>query len=156
MIENALEGKNRISSFASDSYASLMWTLFLVFSLFEPGIRYWTPANIPWQRTEADGSRYAVLEGSRDQPGEPFTYAFLLPDGQWVKAHTHTQAARVVVVKGVLLLGEGSTMDQRKVREVKAGEVFFVPANMPHYEGARGETLIIGTGTGLWKTKELE
>lgn len=122
----------------------------------DAGIRVWTPETIVWQRTEPNGGKYAVLEGSRDTPGQPFTYAYLLPDGQWVAGHRHTQAARVVVVKGTLLVGEGAKMDKSKVREIKAGEVFFVPANEPHYEGARGDTLIIGTAVGVWRTTELE
>ncbi|MBY0505110.1 MAG: cupin domain-containing protein [Bryobacteraceae bacterium] len=132
-----------------------MWKLLFLWQLLEP-VRYWTPGSIAWQRVEADGSKYAVLEGSRDEPGKPFTYAFLLPDGQWVKGHTHTQAARVVVVSGTLLLGEGPRLDRGKVREVKAGEVFYVPANVPHFEGARGDTLIIGFAIGNWKTQNLE
>lgn len=130
--------------------------LLLLLLAANPSIRIWTPENIAWQSIESNGAKYAVLEGSRDTPGQPFTYAYLLPDGQWVAGHKHTQAARVIVVKGTLLLGEGAKLDKAKVREIKAGEVFYVPANMPHYEGARGDTLIIGIGTGVWKTTELE
>lgn len=133
-----------------------MIKLLLLFIAADSGIRTWSPADIVWQRTEPNGAKYAVLEGNRDKPGQPFTYAYLLPDSQWVKAHTHTQAARVVVVKGILLLGEGPHLDRSTVREIKAGQAFFVPANWPHYEGARGDTLIIGMATGVWKTKELE
>ena len=70
----------------------------------------WSPAEIRWQQVNPDGSKYAVLEGDRHKAGELFTYAFFLPDGVWVGPHMHSQDARVAVVSGTLLLGEGPRM----------------------------------------------
>jgi len=88
-----------------------------------------------------------VLDGDRDKPGTPFSYAFSMLDGLWVKAHTHTQRAHVTVVRGTLLLGFGRRMD---------GQHFIVRAGVPHYEGTEGETLIIGAALGGWKTRNFE
>jgi quercetin dioxygenase-like cupin family protein len=118
--------------------------------------RIWNPDRIRWQREEEGGARYAVLEGDRERPGEPFTYAFWMPSGLWVKAHTHTQQAHVTVVRGALLLGYGTKMDRSKAERVPAGGFFIVRAGEAHYEGAGGDTLIIGTALGGWKTKMLE
>ena len=116
----------------------------------------WSPDSIRWERTDPDGTKYAVIDGERERPGQPFTYAFWMPDGVWVKAHTHTQQAHVAVVKGTLLLGFGKKMDQQTTKEVKTGEYFIVRAGVPHFEGSRGETLIIGSALGGWKTQTLE
>ncbi|MCX6598322.1 MAG: cupin domain-containing protein [Acidobacteria bacterium] len=116
----------------------------------------WSPDSIRWDRTDPDGTKYAVIDGDRERPGQPFTYAFWMPDGVWVKAHTHTQQAHVAVVKGTLLLGFGKKMDQKATKAVKTGEFFIVRAGVPHFEGSRGETLIIGSALGGWKTTPLE
>lgn len=119
-------------------------------------VKVWRAEEIHWQRVEKDGTKYAVLEGDRDQAGVPFTYAFYMPDGAWVKPHFHSQEARVVVVKGTLLLGEGAVFDKASAKALAAGTTFYVGAKAPHYEGAKGETLIIGVGRGGWKTTNLE
>jgi mannose-6-phosphate isomerase-like protein (cupin superfamily) len=121
-----------------------------------PEKRVWSADQIEWQRIDKDGTKYAVLDGNRDEPGKPFTYAFWMPGGVWVKPHTHTQQAHVVVVKGSIKLGYGTKMDPSKTMELKAGQFFIVRAGEAHFEGSDGECLIIGTALGGWKTKELE
>jgi quercetin dioxygenase-like cupin family protein len=116
----------------------------------------WNPDRIRWQREEEGGAKYAVLDGDREKVGASFSYAFWMPNGHWVKAHTHTQQAHVTVVRGTLLLGFGPKMDKQNVVRVRAGEHFIVRAGVAHYEGAEGETLIIGAALGGWKTTNLE
>ena len=79
-----------------------------------------------------------------------------MPDGVWVKARAHTQQAHVAVVKGTLLLGFGQKMDRQAAQAIKTGRFFIVRAGVPHFEGSRGETLIIGSALGGWKTTTLE
>jgi mannose-6-phosphate isomerase-like protein (cupin superfamily) len=122
----------------------------------EPAKMIWSPEQIQWQRLDADGTKYAVLRGDRDQPGKPFTYAFWMPGGVWVKAHTHTQDAHVAVVRGSIELGFGAKLDKSKAIPIAAGGFFVVPAGVPHFEGSQGECLIIGTALGGWKTANLE
>ncbi len=121
-----------------------------------PKNRVWSADQIEWQRIDKDGTKYAVLDGNRDEAGKPFTYAFWMPGGVWVKPHTHTQQAHVVVVKGNIKLGYGTKMDKAKTMELKAGQFFIVRGGEAHFEGSDGECLIIGTALGGWKTKELE
>lgn len=118
--------------------------------------RQWKLSDITWDKTFADGTKLAILEGPRDVPGKPFTYAFYMPDGVWVKPHWHCADARVFVAKGTLLLGLTAQFDKDQVVEMNAGDYFLAPYRIPHYEGSRGETIIIGTGTGPWCTVELE
>ena len=55
--------------------ASALW------AAHDPANFVWYPDVISWQRADADGPRHAVLDGDRDKPGEPFTYAFGMPGG---------------------------------------------------------------------------
>jgi hypothetical protein len=48
-----------------------------------PAVQTWPPDTIVWQRTDSDGTKWAVLEGDKDAPGKTFTYAFFLPAGHW-------------------------------------------------------------------------
>ncbi len=145
-----------------------LWILFLLFahSLFaqvqisDPlsapvqSPRAWHIDSIAWDTIFVDGSKLAILEGRRDVPGEVFTYAFYLPDGKWVSAHWHCADARVFVASGTLLLGYGERMDKQNIRAYEQGAYLLVPFKVPHFEGARGNTTIIGTGTGPWCTYE--
>jgi quercetin dioxygenase-like cupin family protein len=128
----------------------------LVLSLFQlnPSTlgRFWTPDTIQWQEVNADGTKYALLEGQRDIPGAAFTYAFFVPAGTWDGPHSHTADARVVVVKGRLKLGYGKSLDKTQAREFSVGNYLLVPANAVHFDGAEEDTIIIGTAVGPWKT----
>lgn len=116
----------------------------------------WNASTIKWQRHDPDGTRYAVLDGSRDTPGQPFTYAFYMPGGVWVKPHTHTQQAHVTVVKGSIRIGWGRVFDKAKTHLLHVGDTFIVRAGEAHFEGSDGECVIIGVALGGWKTTELE
>jgi uncharacterized RmlC-like cupin family protein len=122
----------------------------------KPESLIWSPDTIQWQRHDQDGTKYAVLDGSRDTPGQPFTYAFWMPGKIWVKAHHHTQQAHVAVVKGSIELGFGKHLDRKNTVKLHAGQFFIVRAGEPHFEGSDEECLIIGTALGGWKTTELE
>jgi mannose-6-phosphate isomerase-like protein (cupin superfamily) len=112
----------------------------------------WHPDNIPWQEIGADGSKYALLEGRRDQPGVAFTYAFWLPAGFWDAPHWHIADARIFVVSGKLKLAYGTSFDRGKAPSFGPGSCVLVPANAIHYDGGDDDTLIIGTAVGRWAT----
>ena len=118
-------------------------------------IRSWDTRTIHWQRLDPNGAKYAVLEGDRDHPGQTFTYAFWMPDGAWVQPHFHSADARVFVVSGTLLLGQGTALDKSAAKSIPAGSLVLVPAHAPHWEGAKGDTLILGVAQGVWKTTNL-
>jgi quercetin dioxygenase-like cupin family protein len=112
----------------------------------------WNPDTIAWQRTNPDGTRFALLEGVRDHAGVPFTYAFFIPAGVWDGPHSHAAAARVFVAKGALHLGYGAKLDRAKARVFSAGSVLLVPAGAVHFDGSPQDTIIIGTAVGPWST----
>ena len=116
----------------------------------------WTPDDIEWDEQYADGSKLAILEGPRDRPGRDFSYAFFLPDGVWVPGHWHCADARVFVAQGTMLLGLGTAVDESVANEYPQGSYLIVPHREPHFEAAKGDLLIIGTGRGPWCTVETE
>jgi hypothetical protein len=128
----------------------------LAHSAEKPEALVWTPESIRWQTEEYGGAKYSVIDGDRDQPGQPFTYAFWMPAGLWVPAHRHSQQAHVAVMQGALLLGFGEKLEQSKARRIAARQFFIVRAGVAHFEGCAEETLIIGTGLGGWRTTLLQ
>ena len=70
-----------------------------------------------------------------------------MPGGVWVKPHRHAQQVHFVVVKGTIPLGYRAKFDRTKTMEVKAGEA--------HFDRSDGACLIIGTVSGVWKTRSL-
>lgn len=116
----------------------------------------WNTTHLTWQDIGTDGTKYSLLEGSRDQAGSGFTYAFQIPPDFWDMPHWHTADARVVVLRGTLYLGYGDTFDQAKLEAYPAGSVVFVPANAVHFDGSTEETLIVGMAIAPWKTHYLD
>jgi hypothetical protein len=110
----------------------------------------WTPGEIIWQETGEDGTRYALLEGSRG--AGPFSYAFFIPAGFWDAPHWHSQDARVFVVSGALWLGQGRDFDRSTLARHAAGTFLLIPGEMPHFDGSEEDTLIIGVASGPWTT----
>lgn len=112
----------------------------------------WTVESIPWQTSGANGTKYALLEGRRDEAGVPFSYAFFIPAGVWDSPHDHSVTARVFVARGTLKIGYGAAMDKGKATAYPAGSYVVVPATAVHFDGSDEDTLIIGTAIGPWAT----
>jgi hypothetical protein len=112
----------------------------------------WSPASISWDRVNPDGTKFALLEGVRDQAGVRFSYAFFIPAGVWDQAHWHTADARVFVAQGSLQFGYGDTLDRQQAKAYPVGSYLIVPAGARHFDGANEDTLIFGTATGPWST----
>lgn len=116
----------------------------------------WNAANIPWQPDDPPGCRYALLSGDRNDPKGVFTYAFALPGKVWAPAHVHSRDAHVLVVKGSLRLGIGRKTDRANTRLLRAGDLFIIRADQPHFEGSDEECIIYGVAQGGWKTTMIE
>src|SRR6266850_3066990 len=58
--------------------------------------RAWDAKTIVWQKVDSDGTKWSVLEGRSDVPGEAFTYAAFVPAG-FHEFHSHATDARVAV-----------------------------------------------------------
>lgn len=112
----------------------------------------WHPDTLIWAEIAPDGTRYSLLQGRRDVPGEAFTYAFFIPAGFWDPGHWHSADARIVVLKGTLHLGYGDVLDVGTTTAYPTGSVVLVPAALRHFDGAHEDTIIIGTAIGPWST----
>src|SRR5688572_21870982 len=108
------------------------------------------PDSIQW-RGPATGLQTAVVEGNPQSAGT-FTMMLKLPDGFWIQPHFHNVAKRLVVVKGELLMGHGDVVEASQASALKTGGVAVVPANTPHYEGGKGETIVALIATGPFTT----
>ena len=122
----------------------------------EEGQQGMTAASIPWQRAAPNGTKFSLLEGARDQPGMPFTYAFFIPAGTWDAPHWHSTSARVFVAQGTLRIGYGNTLDRQAAMAYPAGSFVLVPAGAVHFDGADEDTIIYGVATGAWSTTYLD
>ena len=111
----------------------------------------WDAKSIVWQKIDADGTKWAVLEGKNDVPGEAFTYAAFVPAG-FHDFHAHGSDARVAVVQGVLKVSFGESQDLEHLKSYPVGTFLYVPANIRHTMAADEDTIIIGTATGPWHT----
>jgi quercetin dioxygenase-like cupin family protein len=111
----------------------------------------WNAKNIEWQQVDPDGSKWAVLEGRSNAPGEAFTYAAFVPAG-FHDFHSHASDARVAVVQGVLKVSFGEALDMDHLQSYPVGSFLFVPANVKHTMAADEDTIIIGTAVGPWHT----
>jgi quercetin dioxygenase-like cupin family protein len=116
----------------------------------------WPMETIPWQAVAANGTRFSLLEGTRNQPGAPFSYAFFIPAGTWDGPHWHSTTARVFVAKGSLRIGYGEHVDRAAAKTYPAGSYVIVPAHAVHFDGADMDTVIIGVATGVWSTTYLD
>jgi quercetin dioxygenase-like cupin family protein len=131
---------------------SLAVALFLgATAAFAQSSQAWDAKSITWQNVYPDGTKWAVLEGSKDAPGKAFTYAFFIPGGYW-EHHSHNQDARVAVISGALKVAIGHTLDKEGAKAYPVGSYLLVPANVEHTMGADVDTIIIGTAMGPWKT----
>jgi quercetin dioxygenase-like cupin family protein len=111
----------------------------------------WDAKNIQWQVIDPDGSKWAVLEGHSNVPGEAFTYAAFVPAG-FHEHHWHASDARVAVVQGVLKVSFGENLDLDHLTSYPVGSFLLVPANVKHTMAADVDTIIIGTAVGPWGT----
>ena len=136
---------------------AVMINLVLLASAAEPTKtpEAWNAKTIAWQKVDPDGTKWAVLEGRSDVPGEAFTYAAFVPAG-YHDFHSHASDARVAVVQGVLKVSFGETVDLEHVKSYPVGSFLFVPANVKHTMAADEDTIIIGTAVGPWHTHHPE
>jgi len=115
----------------------------------------WDAKTIQWQQVDSDGTKWAILEGRSELPGEAFTYAAFVPAG-FCNHHRHTTDARVAVVQGTLKVSFGDALDVQSLKPYPAGSFLFVPANVKHTMATDEDTILIGTAFGPWDTHHHE
>lgn len=114
----------------------------------------WSWSAIRWQQLNPDGTRYALLQGSREAASKQFTYALFIPSGFVGKAHHHSGDLRIAVVHGELFLGMGSKVSKHKMKRFPTGSYLLIPAGAPHYEATKKSAVVISMAVGPWVTTQ--
>jgi len=109
-----------------------------------PGQGAYVPAPPPYPK----GTMMAVLSGDPAKAGAVYTVRLKLPDGIKVLPHTHGDTENVTVVSGTLMVGVGKTFDVAHMKALPPGSFVSIPAGLPHYGMAKGNTVLQVTGLG--------
>ena len=109
-----------------------------------PGTETFVQAPAPYPA----GAMLAVLAGDPSKSGSMYTVRLKVPAGVKIAPHTHTDTENVTVVSGSLMVGIGATFDAAHMKELPAGSFVSIPANMPHFAMAKGDTLLQVSGMG--------
>ena len=112
----------------------------------------YSPDKLVWNDGPASfekGAKIAVLEGDPAKEG-PFVMRIKLPDGFYIRPHTHPKVERVTVISGTFLLAMGEKLERAHATPLKSGSYGFWPAGMKHAAWAQGETVVQLHGIGPW------
>ena len=90
----------------------------------------------------------AVLSGDPSKTGALYTVRLKLPNGTKIAAHTHGDTENVTVISGTLMVGVGSSFDAAKMLALTPGSFVSIPADLPHFAMAKGDTIVQVNGVG--------
>jgi quercetin dioxygenase-like cupin family protein len=93
------------------------------------------------------GASAAVLLGNPAVAG-PFVLRLKLPAGFVVPPHRHSKDELVTVISGGFAVASGEQVDRASFTPLPAGSFVHLPAGMPHYARADGETIVQINGVG--------
>ena len=93
------------------------------------------------------GAQAAALLGGPAKEG-PFVIRLKFPAGFVVPPHRHSKDELVTVISGRFLISSGETMDRAAMKGLAPGSFVHLPAGMPHYAAANGETVVQINGMG--------
>lgn len=93
------------------------------------------------------GMQIAVLSGDPNGDG-PYVLRLAFPDGYRFPPHWHPMTENVTVLEGTFLLAMGDTVDESAITEYEPGDYLYIPAEHPHFGGAKGYTEIQLHGMG--------
>ena len=93
------------------------------------------------------GAQAAILLGSPAKEG-PFVLRLKLPPDFLVPPHRHTKDEFVTVISGTFAIASGEKVVRESLQPLPAASFVHLPAGMPHYARAQGETVVQINGTG--------
>ncbi len=110
-------------------------------------------SHVQWETAPnslPDGAKMAILDGDPTKAG-PFTIRLLLPPNYQVMSHTHPATEYLTVIEGEFFVGEGTTMDEKKMTGYPAGSFIVFPAKQAHIATTKNKTTVVQIqGTGPW------
>lgn len=112
-------------------------------TIIEANAVQWGPAppSLP------PGAQAAALLGHPAKEG-PFVLRLKFPAGFVVPPHRHSKDELVTVISGRFQIASGEKLDRASMKGLPAGSFVHLPAGMPHYAAADGETVVQINGTG--------
>jgi quercetin dioxygenase-like cupin family protein len=93
------------------------------------------------------GAQAAVLLGHPTKEG-PFVLRLKFPSGFTVPPHRHSKDEMVTVIQGRFGVGAGEKLDHAAATVLHAASFVHLPAGMPHFAWANGETIVQINGVG--------
>jgi quercetin dioxygenase-like cupin family protein len=97
---------------------------------------------------DSKGTWSAVLYGDPTKAGAQYASRLKIPDGGKFGPHTHGLLEQVTVLSGTLLVGLGTKWDDKKLTVLPTGSFVAIPAKVPHFAAAKGETVLELHGVG--------
>jgi quercetin dioxygenase-like cupin family protein len=93
------------------------------------------------------GAQAAALLGGPGKEG-PFVIRLKFPAGFTIPPHRHSKDEFVTVISGVFAISSGEKLDREMLKLLPAASFVHLPAGMPHYAMAQGETVVQINGVG--------
>jgi len=93
------------------------------------------------------GMEIAGMFGDFTMEG-PYALRLSFPDGYRFPAHFHPKDENLTVISGTFLLAMGDWVDESQLVSYGPGDFMNLPAEHPHYGGAKGFTVIQLHGVG--------
>ena len=101
-----------------------------------------TPAEITWVRNAAGTNEQAVLFGDPNKPG-PYVVRLKWLPGNMSRPHFHPNDRFFIVISGTWWMGTGEKFDPDSTVGAPAGSYVIHHAGKVHYDGAKGEEVVI-------------
>jgi quercetin dioxygenase-like cupin family protein len=101
------------------------------------------------------GAQAAVLLGSPAKEG-PFVLRLKFPSGFTIPPHRHSQDEFITVIAGGFAVASGETLDRAAAKPLPPASFVHLPAGMPHYAWADGETIVQINGIGPFDVKYVD
>ncbi|MGE0724828.1 MAG: cupin domain-containing protein [Alphaproteobacteria bacterium] len=93
------------------------------------------------------GAQAAALLGGPAKEG-PFVIRLKFPPGFVIPPHRHSKDEFVTVLAGGFAVTAGDRLDRSAARPLPPGSFVHLPAGMPHFAWAEGETIVQINGNG--------
>lgn len=123
------------------SAASMLWLVTGFAAEPDPAVMsYELPGQIEW--VDGAGASQAVLAGDPSKPG---LYVVLVKwhPGHMSRPHFHPNDRFITVISGTWWVGSGKTYDPDSTYPVPAGSFVTHYGNQVHYDGAKGEEVVL-------------
>jgi hypothetical protein len=116
-----------------------------------------TPEQLKWvPDPEGLGFATAIIKGDPAKPGL-YIIQVKFPPYVMSRPHFHGEARYATVIKGTWYTGEGDSFNPNGTVPLKAGSFMEHPAGTHHFDGAKGEEVIVQLmGTGPSSTTKID